>query len=96
TRALEISEAARACGLMTTTPTAAVCSIFVGSPSDAVTARDICRDHGVLVGCFRPPSVPDNVSRLRLTARANLTDQDIGQTAVALGEVARFLSGIQP
>ena len=26
------------------------------------------------VGCFRPPSVPDGVSRLRLTARADLTD----------------------
>ena len=36
-----------------------------------------CATHGVRVGCFRPPSVPDGVSRLRLTARADLTDADL-------------------
>ncbi|MGU3583817.1 8-amino-7-oxononanoate synthase, partial [Rhodococcus sp. C26F] len=35
-----------------------------------------CRDRGVHVGCFRPPSVPAGTSRLRLTARANLTDDE--------------------
>ncbi|NEB86717.1 8-amino-7-oxononanoate synthase, partial [Streptomyces anulatus] len=37
---------------------------------------------GMAVGCFRPPSVPDGVSRLRLTARADLTEEQI-TTAVA-------------
>ncbi len=41
-----------------------------------------CRAAGLGVGCFRPPSVPDGVSRLRLTARADLTAQQIS-TAVA-------------
>jgi 8-amino-7-oxononanoate synthase len=31
----------------------------------------------VWVGCFRPPSVPDGISRLRLTARANLSEADL-------------------
>ena len=30
---------------------------------------------GLAVGCFRPPSVPDGISRLRLTARADLTER---------------------
>ena len=47
--------------------------------------------YGVRVGCFRPPSVPDGVSRLRLTARANLTDDALAQVATALGAVAEQL-----
>ncbi|MEV5135761.1 8-amino-7-oxononanoate synthase, partial [Streptomyces sp. NPDC053705] len=40
-----------------------------------------CRAAGLAVGCFRPPSVPDGISRLRLTARADLTQEQIA-TAV--------------
>ncbi|PLW71110.1 8-amino-7-oxononanoate synthase, partial [Streptomyces sp. DJ] len=36
-------------------------------------------------GCFRPPSVPDGVSRIRLTARADLTD---AQLRTVVGTVA--------
>ncbi|MFD1213645.1 8-amino-7-oxononanoate synthase, partial [Arthrobacter sp. GCM10027362] len=36
---------------------------------------------GVLVGCFRPPSVPDGVSRLRLTARADLAPERLREAA---------------
>ncbi|KIX63495.1 hypothetical protein SF23_20980, partial [Streptomyces sp. MBRL 10] len=36
-----------------------------------------CREVGLSVGCFRPPSVPDGISRLRLTARADLTGEEI-------------------
>jgi len=38
------------------------------------------------VGCFRPPSVPDGVPRLRLTARADLTAE---QVAFAVGVVLK-------
>ena len=36
-----------------------------------------CRERGLHVGCFRPPSVPAGTSRLRLTARADLTAADL-------------------
>ncbi|GAB89873.1 8-amino-7-oxononanoate synthase [Gordonia rhizosphera] len=53
-------------------PAAAVISKIVGEPQPAVAAAADCREHGVFVGCFRPPSVPAGTSRLRLTVRADL------------------------
>jgi 8-amino-7-oxononanoate synthase len=64
-------------GLAVSTPEAAVISVRAPSPELAVQWADDCRAAGVWVGCFRPPSVPDQVSRLRLTARADLTDGEL-------------------
>jgi 8-amino-7-oxononanoate synthase len=62
-------------------PAGAVVPVRVGDPVRAAAARDACRDEGVLVGCFRPPSVPDGQSCLRLTARADLTGADFVRAA---------------
>lgn len=59
----------------------AVVRVPVGDPHRAVAARDACRASGVRVGCFRPPSVPDGESCLRLTARADLTGADVTRAA---------------
>lgn len=56
---------------------AAVQSVPIGSPELALTTAETLKSRGVLVGCFRPPSVPDGVSRLRLTARANVELQEL-------------------
>ncbi|MET7614621.1 8-amino-7-oxononanoate synthase, partial [Streptomyces seoulensis] len=58
-------------------PDAAVVSVRAPSPDAAVRWAADCRAEGLSVGCFRPPSVPDGVSRLRLTARADLSEADI-------------------
>lgn len=71
-----------AAGLTAARPDAAVVSVQAPSPESAVRWAADCRAAGLAVGCFRPPSVPDGISRIRLTARADLTDQQIG-TAVA-------------
>jgi 8-amino-7-oxononanoate synthase len=52
-------------------------SVRAPSADEALAWSLRCRDEGVLVGCFRPPSVPDKVSRLRLTARADLAEADL-------------------
>ena len=64
-------------GFHVSKPDAAVIAVRAPSPEAAVTWADECRDAGVWVGCFRPPSVPDGVSRLRLTVRADLTEADL-------------------
>lgn len=84
TLAFRLAEA----GLRTTTPSAAVVSVLAPSPDDAVTWAARCRESGVQVGCFRPPSVPDKVSRLRLTARADLTDADIDRAVTVITDTA--------
>jgi 8-amino-7-oxononanoate synthase len=64
------STLASACGLE---PVAgAVLSVPVAGPGEAVDAAAFCADHGVRIGSFRPPSVPDGISRLRMTASARL------------------------
>jgi 8-amino-7-oxononanoate synthase len=60
----------------------AVQSIPIGSPDDAVAAAQRLYDNGILVGCFRPPSVPDGVSRLRLTARSTVAVEQAADAAV--------------
>jgi 8-amino-7-oxononanoate synthase len=67
---------ADACGVAEP-PQSAVVSVIIGDPERALRAAAACLDSGVRVGCFRPPSVPPGTSRLRLTARASLTDEDI-------------------
>ncbi|WP_354643775.1 8-amino-7-oxononanoate synthase [Kitasatospora camelliae] len=66
-----------AAGLHASTPDAAVVSVRTPGPEAAVRWAADCRTAGLAVGCFRPPSVPDGISRLRLTARGDLTDQQI-------------------
>ncbi|GGX78202.1 8-amino-7-oxononanoate synthase [Streptomyces minutiscleroticus] len=75
-------------GLEAVRPDAAVVSVRAASPERAVRWAADCRAAGVAVGCFRPPSVPDGVSRLRLTARADLTDAQVDR-AVRVVSAAR-------
>jgi 8-amino-7-oxononanoate synthase len=72
-------------------PPSAVVSVVLGEPDIAVAAAAACAERGVRVGCFRPPSVPKGTSRLRLTARATLTDAELAHAGVVLAEV---LSGV--
>ncbi|EOM78597.1 8-amino-7-oxononanoate synthase [Rhodococcus rhodnii] len=68
-------------------PDSAVVSVILGDAARAKAAADACRDLGLAVGCFRPPSVPEGTARLRLTARASLTDGDIATVRDVLGRV---------
>ncbi|MFD1831043.1 8-amino-7-oxononanoate synthase [Streptomyces desertarenae] len=94
-RAARVRAAARklhagltAAGLDATRPDAAVVSVRAPAPEAAVRWAADCRAAGVAVGCFRPPSVPDGVSRLRLTARADLTDADVAAAVAAVAGTA--------
>lgn len=68
-------------------PHSAVVSVVLGDPARAVSAATRCLELGVRVGCFRPPSVPEGTARLRLTARADLSDADLARACDVLREV---------
>ena len=68
-------------------PESAVVSVILGDPEVALAAATACLDAGVRVGCFRPPTVPAGTSRLRLTARASLDDDDLDLARNVLTDV---------
>jgi 8-amino-7-oxononanoate synthase len=77
-------------GLTSARPDAAVVSVQAPSPDAALRWAADCRAAGLVVGCFRPPSVPDGISRIRLTARADLTERQID---AALATIIRAAPG---
>ncbi|GGV49806.1 8-amino-7-oxononanoate synthase [Streptomyces spectabilis] len=75
-------------GFSAVRPDAAVVSVRAPSPGAAVHWAADCRSAGLAVGCFRPPSVPDGVSRLRLTARADLSDTQLAEVVAVISRTA--------
>ncbi|WP_041782939.1 8-amino-7-oxononanoate synthase [Mycolicibacterium chubuense] len=69
------------------TPASAVVSVILGDPEVALAAAAACLERGVRVGCFRPPTVPAGTSRLRLTARASLSDDEMALAREVLTDV---------
>jgi 8-amino-7-oxononanoate synthase len=70
-------------------PGSAVVSVILGDPEVALAAATACLYAGVKVGCFRPPTVPAGTSRLRLTARASLSAEELELARRVLAEVLR-------
>jgi len=68
-------------------PESAVVSVILGEPEVAYGAAAACLERGLRVGCFRPPTVPAGTSRLRLSARASLTDEEMTFTRTVLTDV---------
>ncbi|MEU7802392.1 8-amino-7-oxononanoate synthase [Micromonospora arborensis] len=92
---LELSERAglavgrlRAAGLTVSAPDAAVISVTAPGPEAASAWAADCRDRGVAVGCFRPPSTPDSRSRLRLTVSAGVPRADFERALEVIVDTA--------
>lgn len=84
--AAELHARLTAAGHEAVRPDAAVVSVRAPSPEGAVRWAADCRTAGLAVGCFRPPSVPDGISRLRLTARADLSEAQVEHAVRVIGE----------
>ncbi|MCG8918319.1 8-amino-7-oxononanoate synthase [Actinokineospora sp. PR83] len=88
TNAMTLAVRLREAGLTVSDPASAVVSVRAPSADAALRWSEDCRAAGVWVGCFRPPSVPDSVSRLRLTARADLTEPELDRAVDVITRTA--------
>ena len=70
-------------------PRGAVLSVPLATPHAALAAQAAALEAGVRVGCFRPPSTPDGVSRLRVTANAGLSNDEWRLAAAVVVRVVR-------
>jgi 8-amino-7-oxononanoate synthase len=65
-------------------PAGAVLSVPMPGPREALAGVETAAGYGLRIGCFRPPSTPDGLSRLRLTAHAHHSDEDLTLAAKVL------------
>lgn len=86
-----IARLAEHAGLPVAVGEAAVCAVVLGTPGLALRGQAVCAEHGVRVGCFRPPSVPLGRCCLRLTGRADLSADELAQVGVALKAVGALV-----
>jgi 8-amino-7-oxononanoate synthase len=77
-----------AAGFTVQPPAAGVLSVVAPGPEAALGWAADCRDRGVAVGCFRPPSTPDGTSRLRLTLNAGISDREFARALDVIVETA--------
>ncbi|MBO3736017.1 8-amino-7-oxononanoate synthase [Actinoplanes flavus] len=87
-RGARIAARLREAGLTARDPAAGVLSVPAPGPEAAVAWAADCRDRGVAVGCFRPPSTPDGSSRLRLTVNAGVPETDFARALTVILECA--------
>jgi 8-amino-7-oxononanoate synthase len=88
-RAAEVVGVLGGAGLSVSHPAAGVLSVMAAGPEEALAWAAACRERGVAVGCFRPPSTPDGSSRLRLTINA-------GVDRAAFDEALRAIVATRP
>ncbi len=53
--------------------------IILGEPKDALELRNKLLEYGILVGAVRPPTVPQNSSRLRFSFHANVKEEEVDE-----------------
>jgi 8-amino-7-oxononanoate synthase len=87
-RAAETVARLGAAGFGVSRPAAGVLSVPAPGPEAALAWAADCRDRGIAVGCFRPPSTPDGSSRLRLTLNAGVPDADFARALDVIVECA--------
>jgi 8-amino-7-oxononanoate synthase len=75
-------------GLEVPTPAAGVVSVLAPDAGAAVAWAAACRERGVAVGCFRPPSTPDGRSRLRLTINVAVPRDDFERALDVVAQAA--------
>lgn len=79
-------------GWQLTDSQSAIQPIIIGKAEDALTLSQQLLQQGLLVSAIRPPTVPPNSSRLRITLSAAHTTEHIDHLIAALAGIRQFLN----
>jgi len=63
--------------------------VIIGSESETIEASNLLKENGLWVSAIRPPTVPENASRLRITLSVLHTKEQIDQLLKVLEEWKR-------
>ena len=75
----------------------AIQPILLGSEANALAADALLRENGILAIAIRPPTVPAGSARIRLTFRADHTDEDMDRLlSVLTSDAFRQLAESEP
>lgn len=66
--------------------------IIIGGATDALHCQQSLHDNGIFIPAIRPPTVPDNTSRLRCTLMATHTDEQINTIVDAFKGISNELN----
>jgi len=61
--------------------------VIIGENSEVMQIRNALQERGILIPAIRPPTVPKNSARLRISLSASHSTKDIERLAVALQEL---------
>lgn len=61
--------------------------IIIGSNEDTVEASRLCEKNGIILSGIRPPTVPVNTGRLRLTVTASHTEEELDKVIHVLKKI---------
>jgi 8-amino-7-oxononanoate synthase len=74
-------------GIETPSTSGPILPIIVGTEARALAWSRALQERGILIQAIRPPTVPPGTSRLRLTARADLTAADVERALDAFAQI---------
>lgn len=57
--------------------------VILGENKSALQAREFLLDAGIYAAAIRPPTVPKGTARLRISLRADLTEEDLQKMRLA-------------
>lgn len=87
-----VREALGELGFDTGGSTTQIIPVILGTNDDAIAAKEFLMARGMYVPAIRPPTVPEGTARLRLSLRADLSEQDILSITQAFAELAEGMA----
>ncbi len=76
-------------GLRLASSTTPIQPLLIGDAGEAMRISQQLQQQGILISAIRPPTVPDNTARLRITFSANHSAQHIEQLLSALDSIIK-------